>query len=53
MRTYLYTCIHLPTKQVFARMERFDTLRAFYEAIIRWNNQDPNTWLYAPTGDAK
>ena len=52
MRTYLYTCIHLPTKQVFARSARFESLRSFYDNIVRWNAQQPNVWLYAPTGDA-
>lgn len=50
-RTYLYTTIHLPTGQVFARSARFDTLRDFYDQVCRWNTQQPKVWAYAPTGD--
>lgn len=51
MKTYFYTCIHLPSQHVFARMVRCDTLREFYDLIVKWNAEQPKTWLYAPTGD--
>lgn len=52
MRTYLYTCIHLPTGQVFAKSARYGSLKEFYAAITKWNFSNPKEWLYAPTGDA-
>ena len=52
MRTFLFTCIHIPSGQRFARMERFDSLNEFYARICAWNNEQPTTWAYAPTGEA-
>lgn len=53
MRTYLYTCIHIPTGMMFARSARYDSLLEFYRAICKWNTQDSKAWAYAPTGDAR
>jgi hypothetical protein len=53
MITFLYTCLHLPTGQRFARMARYDSLRLFYADLCRWNTQQPTVWAYAPTGDTQ
>jgi len=51
MRTFFYTVIHLPSSSRFDRSMRFDNLLSYYNAICRWNMQNPETWAYVPTGD--
>lgn len=53
MKTFLYTAIHLPSKQVFARSSWHTTSTEFLQHIIKWNTEAPNVWAYAPTGIAE
>ena len=52
MRTYNYKTIHLPTKRVCLNEGvRCASLKEFYDKLVKWNESNPDVWLYVPIGD--
>jgi hypothetical protein len=49
MNTYTYTWYHIPSGRRDIRKVRTRlTLKEFYDLLCKYNEQQPNVWLYAP-----
>ena len=48
MKEYTYKWFHIPSGENGIKKERFENTVEFLRILSKWNNQQPNNWIYFP-----